>query len=125
MLARLLPPILLALAAIPARADGDPAELLPEAVQPWYELAPAQDGPNCWGSALAITGLATAVRHATAEEMSYWMESPLCRPVVAPAPLQPGDVIAVRFLPYGGEYHAAVYFSDDVLVQKPNFSKSP
>lgn len=55
---------------------------------------PAVRGPNCWNSALYISGIAPGVYYSE-NEIEFWMYSPLCQ--VAEKP-QTGDVVNVLVL---------------------------
>ncbi|MGE3974846.1 MAG: hypothetical protein AB7F59_10005 [Bdellovibrionales bacterium] len=77
------------------------------------------DGPNCWGTALALGGLTSAVRYATFDEITFWMNSPLCQKIL-PADASTGDILIIRegFT----EKHAALVITKDLIFEKQAFN---
>jgi hypothetical protein len=74
-------------------------------------------GPNCWNTALVSAGILSAPGFASPEEMSFWMASPLCRPLHAAEAPRPGDIAAIRD-EKGAEVHGFVYVSDELAFSK-------
>lgn len=90
-------------------------------------LAPARyAGPNCWGSSLAVVGIAQGQRHANAEEFSFWMGA-ACRRLDPGEARAVGDILALR-MPFndGGamEIHAQTYLSAETSLSKNNSQPS-
>lgn len=59
-----------------------------------------EDGPNCWGTAMGFKQLSSKPRFMWSEEMTYWMNTPLCRKLAPGEEKRPGDILNV----YGPEY---------------------
>ncbi len=81
-------------------------------------------GPNCWNSALYMSGVNKGIHHTTGEEFRFLIESPLCKRVESP---QLGDVIALRRVSKSGsilrgalfsEVHAYTYLESDQVLSK-------
>lgn len=61
----------------------------------------ANDGPNCWGTAMSFHALSAKPRFVWAQEMRYWNEqTPICHKLDANESPRPGDIINV----YSPEY---------------------
>jgi len=92
---------------------------VPDHVLKYQGVSPEKFGPNCWNLALVMKGILPALRYSTAEEMSFYMSSPLCRQL---APLEkrlPGDVGAVRNVgDQDEEVHGFIYISEDLAYSK-------
>jgi hypothetical protein len=71
----------------------------------------ANEGPNCWGTAMSFHGLFPKPRFMWPEELQYWMESPICRKLDVGEPKKAGDVINV----YAPEY----LFEGDLAAKDP------
>src|ERR1700683_241232 len=48
-------------------------------------------GQNCHGSSLFSAGILPASRSVGEDELPFWLESPLCRPIGPTEKLEPGD----------------------------------
>jgi hypothetical protein len=59
-----------------------------------------KDGANCWGTAMNLKGISSKPRFMWTNEMTYWLNSPLCRKLNPGEKKMPGDLINV----YGPEY---------------------
>jgi hypothetical protein len=62
----------------------------------FVEAKPQYNGPNCWNSALVARGVLPALRYTSPQEMSFYMESPLCRELNDLEPRKSGDIVAIR-----------------------------
>lgn len=83
------------------------------------------DGPNCWNASLVASKILPYPRYSTAEEMYFWLNSPLCHEVSRKSEMEPGDVIAIRD-ENNEEYHAFIYISPDLAFSKNgNFHREP
>ncbi len=69
----------------------------------------ALSGPNCWNSALYLSGLTSGIHHTTGEEFRFYLESPLCQQVSSPAA---GDVVALRRKSSTGKILRGALFSE-------------
>jgi hypothetical protein len=98
---------------------------LPDHPVKYHGTNPKISGPNCWNLALVMKGLVPALRYTSPNEMSYFMNSPLCKEVPANQPRQAGDVGAIRSKgPYGkDEVHGFIYVSDKLAYSKNGFSR--
>lgn len=88
--------------------------LLPVAYQRALGQTFAVAGPNCFATALAVTGLYPGFRGVDTEEMQKYTAL-FCREVQIP---QPGD-IGVYASPGYGFVHAFVYISQNLGLEKP------
>jgi hypothetical protein len=57
-------------------------------------------GGNCWGTALSFKKLSTRPRFIWSNEITYWLDSPVCRKLNPDEAKQPGDLLSM----YGPEY---------------------
>lgn len=83
-------------------------------------ICPTAPGPNCWNATLVASEILPHLRYAEHYEMSFWMNSPLCRAVKAREKLAPGDVIAIRY--HGEEEHGFVYLSEEMSFSKNGYT---
>lgn len=118
-------------AHVPVREGGcivGIAKSVPRFVRENHGFAPAQNGPNCWDTALVLAGLVPGSRYASPREMSFWMNSSMCRQVGPRESLRPGDVGAIRSraaLKERGfsEYHGFIYLTPELSFSKNGFSR--
>ncbi len=78
-------------------------------------------GPNCWNTTLTLNGMLPGKRFSQAEEMTLWMQSPLCQKVPSNQ-LQVGDIGAMRYYKPDNtfsETHGFIYISDNLVFHKP------
>ena len=108
-----------------AQCKYDISNCLPEHVNKYFGLKPKQNGPNCFNLALVFKGLLPALRYSSSDEMSFYMASPLCRPLQAGEEVQPGDVGAIRrdMLHATQEWHGFIFVSRDVVYSKDGVDK--
>jgi hypothetical protein len=74
-------------------------------------------GPNCWNSALLVSGLAESIRYVDGSEFWHWMNSDYCEALPQGAELQYGDIGSV----YGtgrDHYHSFMRINDDRIFHK-------
>ena len=89
----------------------------------WIQKALANetnlDGPNCWGTALRAANLIPGFRFASANEISFWMKSPLCQQLINQDPL-PGDLYLLREKVNNTfrEIHAMTYIAANLVFDK-------
>lgn len=112
------PLFLLLCAALAAPLPGSCGE-----ISAWEGAGSRYDGPNCWGSSLAFAGVIGGLRHAEAEEFTFWAERS-CRRLAPGEARRPGDLLALR-MPFNGggfmEKHAQVVASPEASLSKNNF----
>jgi hypothetical protein len=53
------------------------------------------ENANCWGTALSLKNIIKPFESVYAEEMMYWLESPLCRRLQKAEEIKPGDLLNV------------------------------
>ena len=84
-----------------------------------YSRASAFRGPNCFNSALLLTGTLPKVNFTHPKEMTGILESSLCREITMAEKTRPGDIIVIRDQsnPHF-EIHAATYISDELSFSK-------
>ncbi|MBF0315212.1 MAG: hypothetical protein HQK50_01230 [Oligoflexia bacterium] len=98
----------------------------PEGVIDHLGSTPACDGPNCHNAAMAAGKIVPSKRYMTAEEVSFWLNSPLCKRLSLKEKLQPGDILEIRsqYKERGSkEVHSFTYISDDLVYTKNGYSK--
>ena len=95
---------------------ADFTRCLPPEVIALDGTSPEIAGPNCWNLAMVMSGVLPSLRHSTAEEMAFFMKSPLCRPLGAGEKPQPGDIGALRA--NGKEVHGFMWISDTLVFSK-------
>lgn len=74
-------------------------------------------GPNCWNSALLVSGLTDAVHYTDQSEFWLWMNSPYCKALPPESQLEYGDIGSV-FSAKSGHFHSFMRINDDTLFQK-------
>jgi hypothetical protein len=67
-------------------------------------------GANCWGTALSFKKISLRPRFIWSQEMTYWMNSPICRKLSVGEEKRSGDLLGM----YGPEYT----FERDELTEK-------
>lgn len=75
------------------------SECLPTLAKSFQNKKLYHEGPNCWGTAMSFKALSPVPRFMWPEEMTYWMESPVCRKLNPGEVKLPGDIINI----YGPE----------------------
>ena len=81
-----------------------------------------KNGPNSWNSSLVTAGVLPHHRYTQKSEMSFWMNSPLCKERGANEPSEPGDIIAIRNF-NGEEVHGFVHLTNELSYSKNGFRK--
>ena len=100
-------------------------EIVPRFVRELAQTEPGQPGPNCFNSVLVSARLVPSFRYSTADELNFWMRSPLCTEVAKNSPLEPGDIL-VTSNQAAHPLHAFVYISDELAFSKNGMTqKSP
>lgn len=104
----------------------DVTQTLPAILQKNQSLTSKFDGPNCWNASLVGSKIIPNLRHSLDEEMTFWMNSPLCKMRKDGEATQPGDIIAIRFAEetwYGEERrieetHGFIYLTENLSFSK-------
>lgn len=96
--------------------------LVPETVLEKEDTKIIKNGPNSWNSSLVEAGILSHHRYTQNAEMSFWMDSPLCKERAANEASKPGDIIAVRNFA-GEEIHGFIHLSDELSYSKTGFRK--
>lgn len=68
---------------------------LPEFVKTYQNKKQVYAGANCWGTALSFKKHSLLPRFVWSEEMSYWLDSPICRVLDVGEKKQAGDIITI------------------------------
>jgi hypothetical protein len=89
----------------------------PEMVIAFHGLRAGRWGPNCWNAALVSAKILPVARFSPPEEMTFWMDSPLCRELAGAEAPRPGDIVAIRDQA-AAEVHGFVYISDELAFSK-------
>lgn len=84
---------------------------------------PHYSGPNCWNASLVSTKILPNLRYTTPEELSFWLNSPLCKEREKDEKSSPGDVIAIRDF-QSGEVHGFIHLTDDLAFSKNGYDKN-
>ncbi|MGZ3790462.1 MAG: hypothetical protein ACXVLQ_18185, partial [Bacteriovorax sp.] len=96
---------------------------VPSIVRSLQDFKPAMNGPNCWNTALRLSGLVESSRYTSPEEMTFWMNSPYCRELSGSEQSLPGDIVEIRSAdpdqPQSiDEIHGMIYLSDALVFSK-------
>lgn len=97
--------------------DVDP--VTPDLVRERYSTYAREHGPNCFNTALTASGVLSHLRHTDANELEFWLTSPLCRTVTREE-LAPGDVISIRD-DRGAHVHSFNYISENLAFTKDGY----
>lgn len=105
----------------------DVTDIVPTWLKENYDKYPKNAGPNCWNSALYATQFLKYLRFTPPGEMSFYLNSPLCRPRQTKEQLQPGDIIAIRKWhtksKFVEEVHGFIYIENGLVFSKNGLSK--
>ena len=87
----------------------------PAIINDWHETKAFRDGPNCFNSALVLSGLAAYLRESSDEELTYYLNSGYCQAVSAKES-QAGDTWVI----YEGSTptHAFTYLTRELSFNK-------
>jgi len=96
---------------------ADISECVPEHVKKYHDTNPKSYGPNCYNLALVMSGILPSLRHSTSEEISYYMQPPLCSQLSSDEIKIPGDIGLIRFS-NKDEVHAFIHISDKLVYSK-------
>lgn len=91
--------------------------LLPNIVNVTQFQKPQSSGPNCWNASLVAAKIIPQLRYSTPQEMSFWLQSPLCKEKKSNEALAPGDIIAI-LNKSGHQHHGFVYISENLSFSK-------
>lgn len=75
-------------------------------------------GPNCWNSALLVSGLATSIRYTSDHEFWHWMDSSYCRELGDDEELKKGDIGSVYAGGTDEHYHSFMRINDNENFEK-------
>lgn len=76
------------------------SECLPKFVKENQNKELYQSGANCWGTAMSFKGLSETPRFVWSDEITYWLNSPICRKLEPGEEKKPGDILNI----FGPEY---------------------
>lgn len=97
--------------------------VLPDLVLEKHGSYAAIDGPNCFNLALKSANVLSHLRYSGADELTSWLDSPLCKEVSF-SERKAGDLIAIRSNEFDQfETHAMTYISDEISFSKNGFRK--
>lgn len=94
--------------------------VLPRIVNSTQFVKPQISGPNCWNASLVASKIIPQLRYSTAQEMDFWVNSPLCKEKKGSAALAPGDLIAIVHKTEG-QYHGFIHISENLSFSKNGF----
>lgn len=95
---------------------------VPSVVPALQDFKNAHNGPNCWNTALRLSGLVQFTRFSTPEELKFWLDSSYCRELSESEKSLPGDIIEIRAP--NEEIHGMIYLSEDLVFSKNTSGKS-
>lgn len=80
-------------------------------------------GPNCYNSALFLSGLLPSKRYSGPEEVEFWLNSQFCHQLSPEDVLEPGDIQVVRYNGVSSNVptnilHTMTYLAKDLLFSK-------
>jgi len=84
---------------------------LPTFVKENHNKPLQRSGANCWGTAMSFKGISDTPRFIWSDEMTYWMNSPICRKLAEGEEKEAGDILNV----FGPEY---VFSGEDETQNK-------
>jgi hypothetical protein len=110
-------------------ADGcefDITQCVPDQLLLYQGVLPKECGPNCWNMALVFSHILPNLRYSTPEEMSFYMQPPLCRALKKGEQKYPGDVGAIRTISNGKDFeeHGFIYVNDALSYSKNGFTNT-
>ncbi|MEW6058019.1 MAG: hypothetical protein AB1540_15540 [Bdellovibrionota bacterium] len=107
--------LILLVTAFSAHAEN----LLPEPFKHLNGRHAPQWGPNCHNTALVFSGLASHLRFTEADEILFWLSSPLCREVRTDEKLHYGDIGQIWSSESStGLYHSFIHISTNEVFSK-------
>jgi hypothetical protein len=97
--------------------------LIPEKIENLHDTTTAYPGPNCWNTSLFINKIVQSRRATAEEEMTFWMNSPLCRELKEAEIEKPGDIIALRGNSTDKpiEMHGFIFLTKDFAFSKSGY----
>lgn len=105
------------------REDGwcflDVDGVTPDIIRERYSTFARENGPNCFNTALTAAGVLSHLRHTEANELEFWLTSPLCR-TIPRNEVRPGDIISIRDQ-RGQHVHSFNYISETLAFTKNGF----
>jgi hypothetical protein len=107
------------------KCSYDITDCIPNHVVKYQGINPEMGGPNCWNLALVMSDILPALRFSPPKEMTFYMQSPLCRSLKNGEERIPGDIGAIRNIGPNGleEVHGFIYISDDIAYSKNGANK--
>lgn len=107
---------------VPGECKVNITKIIPKIVFEKESSVLVKNGPNSWNSSLVSAGVLPHHRYTQKNEMSFWMNSPLCKERSAGEPSAPGDIIAIRNF-NGEEVHGFVHLTNELSYSKNGFRK--
>jgi hypothetical protein len=108
--------------ATPGECKVNITKVIPKIVLEKESSVLVKNGPNSWNSSLVTAGILPHHRYTQKSEMSFWMNSPLCKERAADEAAAPGDIIAIRNF-NGEEVHGFVNLTKELSYSKNGFRK--
>lgn len=93
---------------------------LPQHVKTYYNATPQVHGPNCFNLSMVMSGILPNLRYSTGEEMSFFMNPPLCRALQINEKRKPGDIGSIREL-NRNDYHGFIHVSENLVYSKNGY----
>jgi len=110
----------------PDAKDCPPVDIsacVPPLVNEVHGYRPKNEGPNCWNLCLVMQHVLPGLRYTTPQEMTFFLQSPLCRKLDATENKRPGDIGAIREDDGGvlDEVHGFIYLSETMVYSKNGY----
>lgn len=99
------------------------SKCVPDHVLKYEGLNPQEHGPNCWNLAMVMTGIIPYMRYSTPQEMAFFMDAPLCRPLKPYEKRKTGDIGAIRNSSDRKDIHGFIHISEDLVYSKNGNNK--
>lgn len=96
----------------------DFTECVPKHVAQYAQTMAAKSGPNCFNLALVLKGILPALRYVPPNEISFYMQEPLCKQIAKNQSLNAGDIGIIRSESSKNFAHAFIYISEKLSYQK-------
>jgi hypothetical protein len=95
----------------------DFSSCVPDVVRELHGVKALVNGLNSWNMSLFATGVVPVLRYTSPDEFTFYLKSPLCRPLKSGEAIEPKDIGAIRDA-NGDEVHAFSTVSESLVFSK-------
>lgn len=102
------------------------SQCLPENIKNYFGKNSSEGGPNCHNAGLVYMRILPNLRYTTSEEISFYMNSDLCKKRGLKEKPSVGDLGLISMAGEGQQHHAQhsfIYLSEEFVYEKPNQNK--